>query len=51
MHNVFTEEVNKILLSANNGKGIQSTDSIETDTYGTNKDLISEKKKILNVTM
>ena len=44
-HNVFTEEVNKILLSTNNGRGIQSTDSIETYAYGTNKDLVSEKKR------
>ena len=44
-HNVFTEEVNKILLRTNNGRGIQSTDSIETYAYGTNKDLVSEKKR------
>ena len=29
-HNVFTEEVNKIALIANNGKIVQSIDSIET---------------------
>ena len=28
-HNVFTEEVNKIALSANDDKRIQSIDSIE----------------------
>ena len=29
-HNVFTEEVNKITLSANDHKRIQSIDSVET---------------------
>ena len=29
-HNVFTEEINKIALSSNDGKRIQSIDLIET---------------------
>ena len=29
-HNVFTEEINKILLSSNDDRRIQSFDSIET---------------------
>ena len=29
-HNIFTEEINKIALSSNNDKRIQSIDSIET---------------------
>ena len=37
-YNVFTEEVNKIGLSANDDKKIQATNSIETYAYGTSKD-------------
>ena len=36
-HNVFTEEINKIALSSNNDKRMQSIDSIETYAYGTSK--------------
>ena len=49
-HNVFTEEINKIALSSNNDKRMQSTDSIETYVYGASKDLVSDKKR-LNVTI
>ena len=45
-HSVFTEEVSKIPLSANDDKGIQSIDSIETYAYGTRKNLVSKKDKI-----
>ena len=45
-HNIFTEEVNKISLSLNDDKRIQSIDSVETYAYGTNKDLICEKEEI-----
>ena len=41
-HNVFTEEINKIALSSNDDKIMQSIDEIETHAYGTNKDLVSE---------
>ena len=44
-HNIFTEEINKIALSSNDDKRMQSIDSIETYAYGTSKDLVSEKKK------
>ena len=44
-HNVSTEEINKIALSSNDDKRMQSIDSIETYAYGTSKDLVSEKKK------
>ena len=44
-YNIFNEEISKIVLSSNDNKIIQSTDSIET--YRTSKDLISE----LNVTI
>ena len=40
MCNIYIEEVNKIALSANNNKRIQSTDSEET--YGTCKDILHE---------
>ena len=33
-HNVFTEEINKIALSSNDDKRIQSIDSIETYAHG-----------------
>ena len=45
-HNVFTEETNKIVLSSNNDKRIQSIDSIETYAYGTSKDLVGDKEEI-----
>ena len=41
-HNVSAEETNKIALSSNNDKGVQSIDSIETYAYGTSKDLVSD---------
>ena len=44
--NVFTKEINKIALSSNDNKRIQSIDSIETYAYGRSKDLISEKEEI-----
>ena len=46
IHNVFTEEVNKGVLSAVEDKRIQSIDPIETYAYGTNKDLVSGKENI-----
>ena len=46
MHNVFPEEIIKISLSSNDDKRIQSIDLIETYTYGTNQDLVSEKEDI-----
>ena len=45
-HNVFTEEINKIVLSSNDDKRMQSIDLIETYTCGTSKDLVSEKEEI-----
>ena len=45
-HNAFREEVNKISLSSIDDKRIQLIDSIETDTYRTSKDLVSEKEEI-----
>ena len=45
-HNVFTEEINKIALSSNDDRRIQSIDSIETYEFGTRKDLVSDKEGI-----
>ena len=42
-HNVFTKEINKIALSSNDDKRMQSIDSIETYAYGTSKDLARNK--------
>ena len=35
-HNVYTEEVNKITLSSNDDKGMQTFDRVTTYPYGTN---------------
>ena len=45
-HNVFTEEINKIALSSNDDKRMQSIDSIETYSYRTNKYLVCKKEEI-----
>ena len=45
-YNVFTEEINKITLSLNHDKRIQSIDLIETYGYGISEDLVSEKEEI-----
>ena len=43
-HNAFTEEINKISLSSNDGKRIKSIDLIETYVHGTNKDIVRKKE-------
>ena len=45
-HNAISEEINKVALSLNHDKRMQSIDSIETYAYGTSKDLVSEKEGI-----
>ena len=45
-HNVFTEEINKIALSSNDDKRIQSIDSTETYASETSKDVVIEKEVI-----
>ena len=45
-HNFFTEEINKIALSSNEDKRMQSIDLIETFAYGMSKGLVSEKNEI-----
>ena len=44
-HNFFTEEIDKIALSSNDDKRMQSIDSIETYAHGMSKDLITQEKK------
>ena len=39
------KQVNKVELSANDGKRIQSIDSIETYTYETNKEMIHRNER------
>ena len=46
MHNVITEEIDKITLSSNDDKRMQSAESIETYVYGTSKDVVIEKEEI-----
>ena len=43
---IFTKQINKIAFSSNDDKRMQSIDSIETNAYGTNKDLVSQKEMI-----
>ena len=44
-HNIFAEEVNKIALSSNDDKRMQSIDSTETYAHGTSKDLVCKKQE------
>ena len=44
--NVFTEGVNKIALSTNDNKRIQSSDLVETYAYGTRRNLLCKKEDI-----
>ena len=50
-HTVFTEEINKIALSSNDDKRMQSIDSIETHAYGMSKDILckKEKNRLINI--
>ena len=44
-HNIFKEEIDKIALTSNDDKTIQSIDSIETCAYRRSKDLVSKKEE------
>ena len=48
-HNVFNEEINKIALSSNDDKRIQSIYLTETYSYGMSKDLTWKKEKIKRI--
>ena len=43
---IFTKQIDKIAFSSNDDKRMQSIDSIETNAYETNKDLVSQKEMI-----
>ena len=45
-HKVYTEEVNKIALSSNDDKRLQTFDGIETYPYGTNAFKLCERKMV-----
>ena len=45
-HNVYTEETDKIALSWNDDRKMQSINSKETYTHGTSKDLVCKKGEI-----
>ena len=46
-HNVYTEEINKIALSSNDDKRLQTSDRITTYPYGTNAFKVCESEMIL----
>ena len=43
-HNNFTEEINKVALSLNDDKRMQSTDLKKSYAYGLSKYLVSEEE-------
>ena len=46
-HRIYTEEVNKIALSSNDNKRIQTFDKVTTFPYGTNVFKVCENKMLL----
>ena len=50
-HNGFIEEINKISLSSNDDKKMQSIDSIETYTHGMSKDLKRKKEETKRISI
>ena len=45
-HDVYTEEVNKIILSSNDDKRLQTFDRITTYSYGTNAFKVCESETL-----
>ena len=43
---MLTEEINKIILSADDGNGTQNIDYVEIYAYGTSKYIIHKSKEI-----
>ena len=50
-HTAFTEKINKIALSSNDDKRLQSIDSVKTNAYGMSKDIIWKKEKIKRISI
>ena len=48
-HNFFTEEINKIALSSNDDKRIQSINSSKAYAHGMSRDIIWKKEKIKQI--
>ena len=51
-HKVYTEEVNKIVLSSDDDKRLQTFDGIETCPYGTTNELLrafESKENVLKI--
>ena len=48
-HNAFIEEINKIALSSNDDKRMQSINLKETYAYGTSKDLVIKKRLYVTI--
>ena len=46
-HNVYTEEINKIALSDNDDKRLQTSDRITTYPYGTNVFKVCESEMLI----
>ena len=46
-HDVYTEEVNKIALSSNDDKRLQTSDRITTYPYGTNAFKVCESEMLM----
>ena len=45
-HNVYTEEINKIVIRPNDGKRLQTFDGIKTYPYGTNVFKVCESEML-----
>ena len=48
-HNVYTEQINKIALSSNNDKRLQTFDKITTWPYGTNAFKVCESEMLSKI--
>ena len=46
-HEVYTEEINKIALSSNDDKRLQTFDKITTYPYGTNATIVCESEMMI----
>ena len=49
LHNVYTEEVNKIAISSNDDKRFQTSDKVTTYSYGTNAFKVCESEMLSKI--